>query len=96
MRVKGKQLAVTLFTPLQQVSPENLPSDGELRLWRLALAAYRGQHWSEAQSHLDGLRAHHPQSPLNTLYSQLAERVGQFRRTPPPPSWDGVTNFDSK
>jgi adenylate cyclase len=96
VRVKGKQLAVTLFTPLQQVSPESLPSDGELRLWRLALAAYRGQHWREAQSHLDGLRTHHPQSPLNTLYSQLAERVDQFSRTPPSPSWDGVTNFDSK
>jgi adenylate cyclase len=96
VRVKGKQQSVTLFTPAPEAAPGAPPFDEEMRLWVLALAAYRHQHWDEAQSHLDGLRSRFPDSPLNTLYRQLAERIVQHRRSPPPPDWDGVHTFDSK
>jgi adenylate cyclase len=96
VRVKGKQQSVTLFTPLPQAAPDAGQFEAQLRLWRLALAAYRAQDWQAAQSQLEMLRQRFADSPLNTLYSQLADRVDQFRRTPPPPQWDGVTNFDSK
>jgi adenylate cyclase len=96
VRVKGKQQSVTLFTPAPEAAPGAPSFDEEMRLWVLALAAYRLQHWVEAQSGLDGLRDRFPASPLTTLYSQLAERISQHRRTPPPPEWDGVHTFDSK
>ena len=96
VRVKGKQQSVTLFTPAPEAATGDRRFDEEMRLWRLALEAYRHQHWSEAQVHLDSLRSRIPSSPLNTLYCQLAERIDQFRRTPPPPHWDGVHTFESK
>jgi adenylate cyclase len=96
VRVKGKQQSVTLFTPAPEASPGAPPIDEELRLWVLALAAYRHQHWDDAQSRLDGLCSRYPTSPLNTLYRQLAERIGPHRSSPPPPDWDGVHSFDSK
>jgi adenylate cyclase len=96
VRVKGKQQSVTLFTPAPEASPGAPSFDEEMRLWVLALAAYRHQHWDEAQSGLDGLRDRFPASPLSTLYSQLAERIAQHRRFPPLPDWDGVHSFESK
>ena len=96
VRVKGKQQSVTLFTPAPEAAAGDPRFDDEMRLWRLALSAYRHQHWTQAQTHLDGLRRCIPTSPLNALYSQLAERIDQYRRTPPPPDWDGVHNFESK
>ena len=96
VRVKGKQHSVTLFTPAPEATPGMPRSDEEMRLWVLALTAYRLQHWDEAQAHLDGLCSRHPQSPLNTLYRLLAERIGQFKLAPPPADWDGVHTFDAK
>ena len=96
VRVKGKQRSVTLFTPVPRASEPDPQIEDELRLWRLALAAYRHQHWDESQSHLDVLHSRFATSPLNTIYHQLAERIGHYRAAPPPPQWDGVQNFDSK
>ena len=96
VRVKGKQQSVTLFTPTPEAAPGAPLFDEEMRLWVLALGAYRLQHWDEAQAAIDGLRNRFADSPLNTLYSQLAERIAQHRLSPPPPDWDGVHTFDSK
>ena len=96
VRVKGKLQAVTLFTPTPEASRSDPRFDEEMRLWRLALTAYRHQHWSEAQTLLNGLRGRIPSSPLDALYRQLAERIDRYRSTPPPPDWDGVYNFESK
>ncbi len=96
VRVKGKRQSVTLFTP----APEGVPGlpafEEEMRLWVLALGAYRLQHWGEARGHLDRLGERFADSPLNTLYTRLAERIDQFQTAPPPPDWDGVHTFDAK
>jgi adenylate cyclase len=96
VRVKGKQQSVTLFTPAPEAAPGAPSFDEEMRLWVLALGAYRLQHWDEAQAGLDRLHDRFPASPLTILYRQLAERLAQHRRTPPPPDWDGVHSFESK
>jgi adenylate cyclase len=96
VRVKGKQQSVTLFTPVPEAASGGPPFDEEMRLWVLALAAYRLQHWDEALAGLDRLRDRFSASPLTTLYSQLAERIAQHRRFPPLPDWDGVHSFESK
>ena len=67
-----------------------------MRLWRLAQAAYRLQHWDSAQRSLTALQTDFSGSPFSALYRQLAERIRVYRSTPPPPFWDGITIFDSK
>ena len=94
--VKGKQQAVTLFTPVPEGTAAAPLFDEQMRLWRLALASYRLQHWAEAQSLLAELRSAHPASVFAGLYRQLDQRVQHYRTSPPPANWDGAQPFDSK
>jgi len=95
-RVQRKQRTVTLFTPLPDAAPPILSSDDELRLWALALPAYRLQHRSDAQQHLQELRSVNDASALSGVRRQLAVRIQQFRLHPPAPAWDGSHSFDTK
>ena len=96
VRVKGKQQFVTLFTPLPDAAQNVISSDDELRLWTLALSAYRLQHWDDAQRCLQELRSLGEASALSGLQRQLAVRIQQFRLHPPAPAWDGSHSFDTK
>ena len=96
VRVKGKQQAVTLFTPIPPPVSAALAFEEELRLWRLAQQSHRLQDWNRAQESLSELRARFTQSPFAGLYAQLTERIIEYRSTPPPPGWDGAHTFDSK
>jgi len=96
VRVKGKQQAVTLFTPLGGVAPDLRRFEEEMRLWQLALTSYRAQHWDMAQTTLHGLRSAFGDSPLAGLYRQLLDRTTDYCRAPPAPDWDGAHTFDNK
>ncbi len=96
VRVKGKQHSVTLFTPVVTVAQRTPPFDEEMRLWQLALASYRLQHWDDAQSTLQCLQTACADSPVIGLYRQLLARTTQLRSTPPAPDWDGAHTFDIK
>jgi len=96
VRVKGKQQAVTLFTPLVGVAPDLRRFEEEMRLWQLALTSYRLQHWEIAQTTLHGLLSAFGDSPLAGLYRQLLDRTTDYSRAPPAPDWDGAHTFDNK
>ena len=96
VRVKGKQQSVTLFTPAVGPAAPSAGFDEEMRLWQLALASHRLQHWDDAQARLQGLRTAFPVSPFAGLYRQLDERTDHHRGSPPPTDWDGAHTFHSK
>ena len=96
VRVKGKRESVTLFTPLATPAGWTPHMEEEARLWRLALEAYRLQHWNDAQAHLQALHMGFADSALAGLYRQLGERTAHHRAHPPPAGWDGAHSFDSK
>jgi adenylate cyclase len=60
---------------------------------RAALRAYRAQRWDEAEREFFGLSRSGRAHPLYELY---LERIAEFRSHPPPPDWDGATNFETK
>lgn len=93
VRVKGKQQAVTIFTPLCPVEEQTAALAEELKIWNNALRAYRQQDWDQCDVHLLNLQRLHAHHPLYQLY---ADRVTSHRSTPPGPQWDGATNFDTK
>ena len=68
----------------------------EVRLWNLALDAYRRQDAKQALTSLAMLKDGFGDSPLSGLYRQLAERVERWTTHPEPPDWDGTRTFDSK
>jgi adenylate cyclase len=89
VRVKGKELAVSIYTPLipNEASPD------ELKAWNSLLKAYRSQDWDQADVQIINLQR------LNAkkyLYQMYADRVASRRGLPFDPSWDGATNFETK
>ncbi|MDH5537800.1 MAG: adenylate/guanylate cyclase domain-containing protein [Rhizobacter sp.] len=96
VKVKGKQQAVTLFTPVAEAVARAPAFEEEMRLWRLALDSHRKQHWEIADSALSELRCRFGESTFSGLYQRYAARNTHYRTTPPPPDWDSVHIFDSK
>jgi adenylate cyclase len=96
VRVKGKQVAVTLFTPLTAAMARQERIADEMRLWQLALACYRQQDAKQALTSLEALRHAFGSSALSGLYRQLGERIARWADHPEPSDWDGTRTFDSK
>ena len=92
IKVKGKDEAVVIYEPLGLQS-ETKGMQEELRLWNQTLRAYRAQQWDQCDVNLLNLQRMNPDCQL---YRAYAERVGEKRRNPPLPGWDGVTAFDEK
>ncbi|OUM03788.1 CHASE2 domain-containing protein [Variovorax sp. JS1663] len=93
VRVKGKALAVRIFTPLLRARDAVQAPDEALERWGLTLAAYRAQDWRQAQDLLAPLLAVDAKKVLYRLY---AERLASLSLQPKTPDWDGATQFESK
>ena len=90
IKVKGKDEAVVIYEPLGLQSETGKGMQEELRLWNQTLRAYRAQQWDQCDVNLLNLQRMNPNCQL---YRAYAERVGEKRRNPPLPGWDGVTAF---
>lgn len=96
VRVKGKEHAVSIFSPLEELSAHadsSHVSSAELAAWALALQAYREQQWTPCDLQLSKLQGLNAQKFLYRLY---AERVLLMHSLPFDPNWDGATNFQTK
>jgi adenylate cyclase len=93
IKVKGKDEAVSIYEPLGLEGEVERKALEELKLWHQTLRAYRTQQWDQVEVSLLNLQRMNPGCELYTLY---ADRVTQFRRTPPAAGWEGVTAFDEK
>ena len=94
VRVKGKDVAVTIFEPIgfeSEVSPEKRALVQE---FGSALALYRQQKWGEAKTAFDLLLKKDPQG--QTLYQLYLDRIETLRENPPPMPWDGAYTFKTK
>ena len=93
VRVKGKDVAVTIFWPLGLLNSVDAAKATELKTWAQALKSYRTQDWEQFDVHLLNLQRLNAKKYLYELYSQ---RVASMRLLPFDPTWDGATNFQSK
>jgi adenylate cyclase len=94
VRVKGKAASVNVFTPLAPASAgPSAAQTEELRLWNLALQAWRAQDWPACEAALAQLQR---QSAEKALYRLYWERVATQKALPFDPTWDGSARFDTK
>jgi len=93
LRVKGKDVALTVYEPLGPASEVEAATREELGLWDEALRDYRAQQWDSAEARLADLRRRHPECGL---YARFLGKIEEHRRVPPPPDWGGVTVFHEK
>ena len=93
VRVKGKSIVVTIFEPVVEMNQASKENIAEVNDWSKALQAYFKQDWKSFSQALKKLRA---QYPLRDLYKVYEARLATFKKNPPPKSWDGIHNFESK
>jgi adenylate cyclase len=94
VRVKGKAASVSVFTPLaRQAADLSTEQVEELRLWDLALHAWRAQDWPPCEGCLAQLQRLNAEKVLYRLFSQ---RVAVQKALPFDPGWDSITTFDTK
>jgi adenylate cyclase len=95
VKVKGKDIAVTIYEPLGfegQVGSETVLA---LKLFEQALSAYRAQEWDSAQAQFESLVRDHPVTG-RVLYDLYLERIALLRDNPPDAHWDGSFTFTKK
>ena len=93
VRVKGKEQAVGIFTPIAPAAGLDPAVGEELRTWGAFLKAYRAQDWDQCELQMLNLQRLGAKKYLYELY---AERVASMRLLPFDPAWDGATNFETK
>ncbi len=86
IRVKGKNVPITIYEPLgleAEISPEQAR---ELAIYQEALGLYRSRAFEQAK----GLFAKLDAQNHSVLYQLYLERINAFLAEPPQPDWDGV------
>ncbi len=92
VKVKGKDKPVGIFEPLGPKGQVAKQALDELKLWKEALAAYRGQDWDKADVALFNLSRVSP----HKLYQVYQERIAHYRKEAPGADWDGSWKFETK
>lgn len=93
VRVKGKDLPITIFEPLGTAERLSKEEHVELKRYEQALQAYRQQDWHTAiELFLALIEAH----PTRKLYNIYLERIEHFQHNPPGEHWDGVFTHTTK
>lgn len=95
VRVKGKDIAVTIYEPLGFEGQVGAAALTALPLFENALKAYREQRWDEAESEFNDLLKNHRDTG-EVLYELYLERIGLLRDNPPGDQWDGAFTFTKK
>ena len=93
VRVKGKDVAVTIYEPLGVEGEVTQAVLDETHLFHNALELYRKQEWDMAEQRLLELKK---MSPDTRLYDTFLEHITFLRANPPGPEWDGAFTFETK
>lgn len=93
VKVKGKDKVVTIYEPLVRTKDLSVEEKNELHLYQQALQYYRKMNWDLAELQFLNLQK---QSPECKLYRIYANRIAEFRVSPPDDNWDGVFTHLSK
>jgi adenylate cyclase len=96
VKVKGKTKAVRIFTLAGDAGHAATEAFAELsKVHEAMFEAFRARRFEEAIAHADGARGK-AAKPLQPLYDYMAAQCRGFIANPPPPDWDGVTEFAHK
>jgi adenylate cyclase len=93
VRVKGKDVAVTIFEPLGLQGEVERSRLDEIEVLHRALRLYRRQDWDMAELQFLNLRK---KSPESRLFGTFLQRIAVLRANPPGPDWDGAFTFETK
>lgn len=90
VRVKGKDIPVSIYEPLGLAKNLDPAKQDELQQFQRAIVHYRAQEWDMAEACLHTLQQVSPEDKVYQLYLQ---RIARFRTNPPAADWDGTFAF---
>ena len=93
VKVKGKDISVTVYTPIGLMVEVADEIKQEVKAWEEALHAYYNGQWREAIKKLNGLIKTYGDQRLYEVY---LERCRLYEKSPPPANWGGVYTFVEK
>jgi adenylate cyclase len=97
IKVKGKREPEAVFTVLGRAALEHDSRCTELRaLNAQMLTSFRKQDWDGTLALIEGCRKAADGLDVAGLYDMYVERIASYRADPPPPTWDGVYEAETK
>lgn len=93
VRVKGKNIAVTIYEPIGASDALSHEVKQSLFAWEEALEFYFQRDWVQFIDRLSEIRQSFGNHPIYDLYET---RVAFYQENTPPEDWDGVTTMTSK
>ena len=93
VRVKGKDVAVTIYEPVGLQGQVDRARLEEIESFHRSLEFYRSQNWDMAERQLMLLQELSPESKLCKTFLQ---RIAFLRSRPPGAEWDGAFTFETK
>ena len=92
IRVVGRDAPERIYALMGPPEMANGPAFIASRTHMSALLeAYRSRDWAGAEAELERLRAADTIAGLESVLAIYATRVADFRQTPPPDDWDGIS-----
>ena len=97
VRVKGKELPLRIYTLLGDGEVTHTGAFSALsEAFGTMLAAYRARDWDGAEAALERAAQAGKEFDLAQLLDIYRTRIDDYRKTPPPADWDGVTVATTK
>jgi adenylate cyclase len=90
VEVKGKSGLERLFEPCNPATDLESTIVANLHRHNEAIRCYQGREWELAEQLFGLLKQENPDDPL---YDYYLNRIGEFKRRPPPPEWRGEIRF---
>jgi len=91
--MKGKTISVELYELICLKKDLSTELSDEIAIYHQALDLYFQQQWNDALKILEKLHSEHPNTVLYKIYIQ---RIKEYKKNPPPASWNGVFEHLSK
>jgi len=92
VRVKGKKKPVKIYNLVGHKDLPGIPEEIVIQ-FNEAVTVYKERKWDEAIQIFENISAVDPDLYAAQLY---IERCNNFKKSPPPPDWDGVYVMTSK
>ncbi len=93
VRVKGKELPITIYEPLGLIEDLSQELLSCLDLYNRLLTAYRNRDWLGALAYCEEIIRDYG---THRLYELYRERAQHYLHKPPSSDWDGVYTFTTK
>lgn len=89
-RVQSTNDLITAYCVIDTIPLSDFPlAEAHKKIHADLISAYKNQHWNYCEQAIEGLMGKW-NGDVDTFYSDLLQRIVNYKETPPEPDWDGV------